>query len=129
MGIALCGAILASTASVAGDLYGGPEDYRPTYDYRPGYGGGGPYAPPANWQGPVYGGGGGYYEPRRYETVEECRVFIKPRIDRYGREVFHRIRVCDEGRVAPPRYSAGPVAQWYGPPRPPRAIRDDYYYD
>lgn len=68
----------------------------------------------------------------RSEVVEEreaCRVFVRPRIDPDGREVMHRVRVCDEGVGAPPRRawvgtSPGPGYDPRGPV-PPRAIDPD----
>jgi hypothetical protein len=69
----------------------------------------------------------------RAEVVEErevCRVFMKPRIDPDGREVLHRVRVCDEGAVEPPRraWVGAPPVPGFGPrgPVPPRAIDPDF---
>jgi len=77
-----------------------------------------------------------------------CRIVLKRQIDAWGRELVHRIRVCDEGPVygAPngPVYGApnGPVvlpengygprryyapSGYYGYPRPPVAVGLDYY--
>ena len=53
----------------------------------------------------------------RYEAVERhCRTFHERRVDAYGREVMHRIRMCDEGPVYPGR-AVGPSEYGY-PPRP-----------
>jgi hypothetical protein len=88
----------ATTPAQAGDL-GGPE-YGPA-----------PY--PAPNYGPVYERGG------------PCRIVLERRVDPYGREVVHRMRVCDEGPVYPsaqgPVYPSaeGPVvAPEYGYPAP-----------
>lgn len=62
------------------------------------------------------------------EGAETCRVFTKARLDPYGREVLHRVRVCDEGPLPRPRRVwAGPASvQDYLPPRavpvPPRPV-------
>jgi hypothetical protein len=85
-----------------------------------------------------------------------CRIVLKRRVDAWGRELVHRVRVCDEGPVygapngpvygAPngPVYGApyGPVvlpengygprryyepSGYYGYPRPPVAVGVDYY--
>lgn len=71
---------------------------------------------------------------RRYEVTErQCRTFHERRVDSYGREVIHRIRMCDEGPVYPDR-AIGPADYSYPPrpyyersgyrpyPRPPAAI-------
>src|SRR5215475_5388236 len=50
-----------------------------------------------------------------------CQIALERRIDPYGRETVHRIRVCDEGPVYPgysaPTWSAVPPEYGYG--RPP----------
>jgi hypothetical protein len=68
----------------------------------------------------------------RTDVVEErevCRVFMRPRIDVDGREVLHRVRVCDEGVVEAPRraWVGSPPQPGFGPrgPVPPRAIDPD----
>jgi hypothetical protein len=114
----------AITPAQAGDLAGA------------GYG---PAPYPAPNYGPVYERGG------------PCRIVLDRRVDPYGREVVHRMRVCDEGPVYPsaeaPVYPSaeGPmVAPQYGypapryfapqpsgydayPPRPPVPIGPRYY--
>ncbi len=117
--VALGGGAWAMVAPAqAGDLGGpvyGPAPY--------------PAAPAPNY-GPGYGGG-------------PCRVVLDRRVDPYGREVVHRMRVCDEGPVYPS--AEGPlVAPGYGypapryyepqpsgydpyPPRPPAPIGPGYY--
>ena len=91
---------------------------------------------------------GGYYEPRgpvyarpgypppvveRRVEVDEgyCRVFHRRRVDPDGREVVHRVRVCDEGIVPPARaWAEGPRSYGHEPrydaPRPPRAVGRPY---
>ena len=78
-----------------------------------------PYAPPAVVE-------------RRVEADESyCRVFHRRRIDPYGREVVHRVRVCDEGIVprsrawaeAPRNYGYEPR---YDAPRPPRGVGREF---
>lgn len=62
------------------------------------------------------------------EGAETCRVFTKARLDPYGREVLHRVRICDEGPLPRPRRVwAGPATvEGYLPPRsgpvPPRPV-------
>jgi hypothetical protein len=69
-----------------------------------------------------------------------CRIVLKRRIDAWGRELVHSIRVCDEGPVygAPngpvvlPENGYGPrryyePSGYYGYPRPPVAVGLDYY--
>ena len=108
-------ALSGITAAQAGDL--APPVYGP-----------GPYpVPPPNY-GPGYGG--------------PCHIVLDRRIDPYGREIVHRVRVCDEGAM----YAPGPVAPGYGypaphyvepqpsgyypyPPRPPAPVGPGYYHD
>jgi hypothetical protein len=98
--LAMCG---AAPSAQAGDLSG------------PGYG-------PAPYPAPNYG------PPPVYERSAPCRIVLDRRIDPYGREVVHRMRVCDEGPMYPPvaapvyPSAVGPaVAPPYGyPPPPPR---------
>jgi hypothetical protein len=69
-----------------------------------------------------------------------CRIVLKRKVDAWGRELVHRIRVCDEGPVygapngpvvlpengyGPPRYYE--PSGYYGYPRPPVAVGVDYY--
>jgi hypothetical protein len=87
----------AITPARAGDLGG------------PGYG-------PAPYPAPNYG-------PGYYERGGPCRIVLDRRVDPYGREVVHRMRVCDEGPVYPsapgPVYpSAEGPAPEYGYPTP-----------
>jgi hypothetical protein len=116
-GLALAGLGIAGIATAqAGDL--GPPVYGPA-----------PYPPP-NY-GPVYEHGG------------PCRIVIERRVDPYGREFAHRMRVCDEGPVypsvvepvpppeygyPPPRYYE-PQPSGYDPypPRPPAPVGPGYY--
>jgi hypothetical protein len=67
------------------------------------------------------------------------------RIDPYGREIVHRVRVCDEGApyppveapvvapgygYPPPRYYEPQPSGYYGyPPRPPAPVGPGYYND
>jgi hypothetical protein len=114
-GLALAGLAISSIATAnAGDFDG------PAY---------GPY-PRYNAMPPVY---------RRAEVGDAiCRIFHERRVDPYGRETIHRIRMCDEGpierpgfTVAPPEYGYGsPPAYpgtYYGYPRPPAPIGPTYY--
>ena len=79
-----------------------------------------PYIPPAQYVAPIDRGG-------------ICRIVFERRIDPYGRETVHRIRVCDEGPVYPgypaPTWSAVPPEYGYGRPpyhEPFRSYYDDY---
>ena len=81
------------------------------------------------------------YSPYPVERAENCRIFHERRVDPYGRETVHRIRMCDEGAVypsvngtaAPPNY--GYRRPYYEPspsnydayPRPPAPIGPGYY--
>jgi len=120
--LTICGAAPAQAGDLAGPVYGpGPAPY------------------PAPNYGPVYERGG------------PCRIVLDRRVDPYGREVVHRMRVCDEGPVYPPvaapvyPSAVGPVvAPPYGypgpryyepqpsgyegyPPRPPAPVGPGYY--
>jgi hypothetical protein len=85
-----------------------------------------------------------FYSPapsvdRRYDVVDErCRTYHERRVDPYGREIVHRIRVCDEGPVnAMPNRAYGPApyesqprayyerSRYRAYPRPPVEV-DDY---
>jgi hypothetical protein len=84
------------------------------------------------------------YSPYPYgaERDGNCRIFHERRVDPYGRETVHRIRMCDEGPVypslngtaVPPDYGYKP-RRYYEPspsgydsyPRPPAAIGQGYY--
>jgi hypothetical protein len=96
---------------------------------------GGPVYGPAPYPAPNYG--------PVYERGGPCRIVLDRRVDPYGREVVHRMRVCDEGPVYPS--AEGPVvAPEYGypapryyrpqpsgydayPPRPPAPVGPGYY--
>lgn len=69
-----------------------------------------------------------------------CRIFHERRVDPYGREIIHRIRMCDEGPVdlSPNRavvpqeygYQSRPYYEqsgYHAYPRPPVAIGRGYY--
>jgi hypothetical protein len=97
----------------------------------------GPVYGPAPYPAPNYG--------PMYERGGPCRIVLDRRVDPYGREVVHRMRVCDEGPVYPS--AEGPVAApEYGypapryryfepqpsgydpyPPRPPAPVGPGYY--
>ena len=81
----------------------------------------GPY-PRYNAVPPVY---------RRAEVGDAfCRILQERRIDPYGRETIHRIRICDEGPIGwtvPQEYGYGPPPPYQGTyyggyPRPPALI-------
>ena len=115
-GLALAGLAMSSTATAnAGDFDG------PAY---------GPY-PRYNAVPPVY---------RRAEVGDAfCRILQERRIDPYGRETIHRIRICDEGPIDRPGWTVAPQEYGYGPPpaypgtyyggypRPPALIGPTYY--
>jgi hypothetical protein len=115
-GLAVCGLAISSLATAqAGDLNG------PVYSPYP------------------YGAAN---EPRVYEREGVCRIILQRRIDPYGREIVHRVRMCDEGPVyvspnpaaTPPEYGY-PPPRYYEPspsgydpyPRPPAPIGPGYY--
>lgn len=55
-----------------------------------------------------------------------CRIFHERRIDQYGHETIHRIRMCDEGPVyQSPSWTAAPQEYGY---RSPPAYRGYYDY-
>jgi hypothetical protein len=77
-----------------------------------------PYVPPPAYEPRVHGG---YYPPPapapRPVAAEECRSYVKSRVDEWGREVQRRVRVCEDvvgaaPHYAPPRY----YAPSYAPP-------------
>lgn len=89
--------------------------------------------------------GGPAYGPSTYGAPFEpnglCRILHERRVDPYGRETIHRIRMCDEGPVYPsPDWTAAPPeggygrrpyyqpspSQYYGYPRPPAPIHPTY---
>lgn len=92
-------AALAGGAAQAADLgeYGPPPYARP---YGPGFRDEGRFAPPPPLP-----------DRRAYEAAPPCRVVLRPRFDAYGREIVHRIRICDEGVVGPAH------GGWAPPPR------------
>src|SRR5215831_16867510 len=69
-----------------------------------------PYVPPAQYVEPIDRGG-------------ICRILLERRIDPYGREIVHRIRVCDEGPV----YPGYPAPTWSAVPREYGYVRLPYY--
>jgi hypothetical protein len=112
--------LCASAPAQAGDLSG------PVY-------GPAPYPAPNYGPGPVY------------EHGAPCRIVLERRVDPYGREVVHRMRVCDEGAAYPsaegpaPEYGypgPAPAPRYYEPrpsgydpypPRPPAPVGPGYY--
>lgn len=77
-----------------------------------------------------------YGAPIEHDGI--CRVFHERRIDQYGRETIHRIRMCDEGPVyQSPGWTAAPQEYgyrtppaypgYYKYPRPPAPIGPTYY--
>ena len=89
--------------------------------------------------GPAYGA---YPYGPPIESNAFCRVLLERRIDPYGRETVHRIRMCDEGPVysgpnwsvapqeygyAPQRYYEPAPSHYYSYPRPPAPIGPAYY--
>ena len=93
--------MVSSGGATAGDL--GPPVYGPSPPYGPPVYGGAPYGTPS------------YEHPA--ERYGPCRILYERRVDPYGREIMHRIRVCDEGPVYPgPTDTAAPG---YGYPPPP----------
>jgi hypothetical protein len=77
---------------------------------------------------------------RRAEVGDAfCRILHERRIDPYGRETIHRIRICDEGPIDRPGWTVAPQEYGYGPPptypgtyyggylRPPGLIGPTYY--
>ena len=85
------------------------------------------------------------YRPYPNGTFEGgviCRIFHERRVDPYGRETVHRIRMCDEGpvypslngtavpsdyRYAPRRYYEPSPWGYDSYPRPPAPIGPFYY--
>ncbi|WP_132249979.1 hypothetical protein [Methylobacterium segetis] len=74
-----------------------------------------PPPPEPRFHGPRFTAG-----PRFEPPVDECRVFVKRRIDAYGDEVVRRVKVCDER----PGFGGGPRFRRsdYDPPIPPAPI-------
>jgi hypothetical protein len=92
-------------------------------------------------EGPVYGPYPRYNAvPPVYRGAEVgdavCRIVHERRIDAYGREIIHRIRICDEGpyrAMVPPEYGYPPrpyyepfQSRYYSYPRLPAPI-EGYY--
>jgi hypothetical protein len=74
-------------------------------------------------EGPVYGPYPRYNAvPPGYRGAEVgdavCRIVHERRIDVYGREIIHRIRICDEGPVYPSPYRTMVPPEYGYPPRP-----------
>jgi hypothetical protein len=89
LGLGLVGlAVSATTTAQAGDLE--PPRYGPAPYPAPNYGG-------------MYEGGG------------PCRIVLDRRVDRYGREIVQRVRVCGPGAAYPEAPVVGPG---YGYPAP-----------
>jgi len=47
-----------------------------------------------------------------------CRIVYERRIDVYGREIVHRVRICDEGPMYPSPYQTMVPPENGYPPRP-----------
>jgi hypothetical protein len=129
-GLALTGLAMSSMSNAkAGDLY--EPAYRP-------YPQAAPYYQRVDREG-YYGSAPLVH--RRVEIGDEiCRIFHERRIDPYGRETLHRIRMCDDGpvyssssgAVVVPEYGYQPrpnyeQSGYYSYPRPPVAIGQEYY--
>jgi hypothetical protein len=102
----------------------------------------------ADFEGYPYGGpvyqstldNGPAYQPAP-DNEAVCRILLERRVDPYGREVVHRIRMCDEGPVyglgrtaAPQDYRYDPRRYYYErsssdyySPRPPAPVGRPYY--
>jgi hypothetical protein len=114
----------APLAAHAADLYEGPGPYQaPPYAS--------PYEPPAAYPPPQPYGPPPVMRERFGGDFERCRVFHRVRVDPYGREVLHRVRVCDErvaqrapGWAPPARYGYAPPI--YDGPRPARDVGPDF---
>jgi hypothetical protein len=54
------------------------------------------------------------------QTIDRavCRIVHERRIDAYGREIIHRIRICDEGPIYPTPYRTMVPPEYGYPPRP-----------
>ena len=80
-----------------------------------------------------------------YERGPEgpCRILLERRVDPYGREIVHRIRMCDDGPVVypaphptvvpeygyPPRYYEPAPSGYYAPRPPAPIIGSGFYYN
>jgi len=129
-------------APVAPPVYAPPVYGAPTYD-APTYGPPvytAPVAPPPVYQAPPllpapradyvapYGG----YQSPPVVAAEQCRTYMKRRIDEWGREVLRRVRVCEEAVSPAPTYAPAPARagyyyDGYGAPRPPLEVGVPYY--
>jgi len=98
-------------------------------------------------EGPVYGPYPRYNAvPPVYRGADVgdavCRIVYERRIDVYGRETVHRIRMCDEGPIypsingtavpqeygyRPERYYEPSPSRYDSYPRPPAPIGQGYY--
>jgi hypothetical protein len=160
-GLLLSGlAILAANPATAADFdfdaaprYDAPYAPPPPLPPAPTYNA--PYAPPPAYEPPRVHGG--YYPPPppRPVAAEECRSYLKSRVDEWGREVQRRVRVCEDVVGAPrhapayapphtpayaPPYAPSPYAAapapvgvylgdpYDGAPRPPADVGVNYYY-
>jgi hypothetical protein len=66
--------------------------------------------------------------------VAACRILFERRIDPYGREIVHRVRVCDDGPVYPsvnhavaPVWNGYPPQPYYQPVPSGYPVQSDYY--
>lgn len=120
-GLALAGFTLSAIATAqAGDLYPSPYNH---YPYSAPYGA--PYSAPVYERGPE----------------GPCRILFERRLDPYGHETVHRVRMCDDGPIYaapgpvvapdygyPPRYY-GPAPDYYAPRPPAPIVGSSYYYN
>jgi hypothetical protein len=106
-GLSLFGlAMLTNISANAADLDEG--DYRPNPHAAPDYDSNIEHEPLYNPVPPL---------DRRYGVIDErCRIRFERRIDPYGREIVHRLRVCDEGPIYSHRGQG--AAGYEYPPRP-----------
>lgn len=85
---------------------------------------------------------GAHPYPAPVERDARCRILLERRVDPYGREIVHRIRICDEGPVYPgPNWSVAPQeygypsrrfyepapSYYYSHPHPPAPIGPTFY--
>lgn len=95
----------------------------------------GDLAPPPPYPPAPYG-----VAPYLPDREGPCHVVFERRLDPYGRETVHRMRLCDEGPAYPaPGVALPPPDEGYPPPpyfapspseyapRPPAPIGGDYY--
>ena len=105
LGSLALGSLAPSGVAGAADLYEPPPP-PPAQYYPP--------TPPAVVPVVPYG------PPVVQAPVEGCRVIMRRGFDPYGREVFRRVRICEEDEVA--------VAPGYPAPPPPRYGYSPGYY-